>query len=192
MDIAATIKTDREMLRRSVIFLLTTGEEEGHLGSRYFARHPTVPVDSLVADINVDMFLPIVPMKIPVIGGLEDSDLGASAAEVAEYMGAKPIADPEPLRNVFIRSDQYSFVRIGVPAVKVDIGFEPGTPKQQIMKDWLAKRYHAPSDDIKQPVDLGSAGRYEQFTERLLIATANRAQRPNWKPDSFFRRYEAK
>lgn len=192
LDIAATFKVHPEMLKRSVIFLLTTGEEKGLLGSRYIARHPTVPIKSIVADINVDMFLPIVPMKILVIGGLEESDLGASAADVAETMGVRPIADPEPLRNVFIRSDQYSFVRIGVPAVKVDIGFEPGSPEQKTMKDWLAKRYHAPSDDLKQPVNLESAAQYEDFTKRLLIVTANRDGRPSWNPDSFFRRYETK
>ena len=106
-------------------------------------------------------------------------------------MGLKPIPDPEPLRNAFIRSDQYSFIKKGVPAVKVDVGFELGTPEQKIFKDWLTNRYHAPSDDANQPVDLQAAAGYEEFTRRLLLDTANSAARPNWKPDSFFRRYAA-
>jgi len=191
MDIAASLKTYPEKLGRSIIFLLVTAEEKGLLGSKYFAAHPTVPAKSIVADINVDMFLPIVPLKILKIEGIEESDLGMNAAKIAQSMGIKPIADPEPLRNAFIRSDQYSFIKKGVPAVKVDVGFELGTPEQKIFKEWLTNRYHAPSDDVNQPVDLQAAATYEEFTRRLLISTANEPAKPQWKADSFFRRYAA-
>ena len=189
MDIAASLKGHPEKLQRSILFLLVTAEEKGLLGSKYFAAHPTVAPKSMVADVNVDMFLPIVPLKILKIEGIEESDLGTRAAAIAQSMGLKPIPDPEPLRNAFIRSDQYSFIKKGVPAVKVDVGFELGTPEQKIFKDWLTNRYHAPSDDVNQPVDLQAAAGYEEFTRRLLLDTANSAARPNWKPDSFFRRY---
>ena len=191
MDIAASLKAHPEKLQRSILFLLVTAEEKGLLGSKYFAAHPTVPPKSIVADVNVDMFLPIVPLKILKIEGIEESDLGTRAAAIAQSMGIKPIPDPEPLRNAFIRSDQYSFIKKGVPSVKVDVGFELGTPEQKIFKDWLTNRYHAPSDDINQPVDLQSAALYEEFTRRLLLDTANSTARPRWKPDSFFRRYAA-
>jgi Zn-dependent M28 family amino/carboxypeptidase len=189
LDMAASLKDHPETLKRSVLFLLVTAEEKGLLGSKYFAAHPTVPLKSIVADINVDMFLPIVPLKILKIEGLEESDLGTRAAAIAQSLGVKPIPDPEPLRNAFIRSDQYSFIKKGVPAVKMDVGFELGTPEQKIFKDWLTNRYHAPSDDINQPVDLQAAALYEEITRRLLIDTANTPGRPQWKPDSFFRRY---
>src|SRR6266571_1602561 len=191
MDIAASLKSHPEKLQRSILFLLVTAEEKGLLGSKYFAAHPTVAPKSIVADVNVDMFLPIVPLKILKIEGIEESDLGTRAAAIAQSMGVKPIADPEPLRNAFIRSDQYSFIKKGVPAVKVDVGFELGTPEQKIFKDWLTNRYHAPSDDVNQPVDLQAAAGYEEFTRRLLLETANTPARPKWKPDSFFRRYAA-
>ena len=191
MDIAASLKAHPEKLQRSILFLLVTAEEKGLLGSKYFAAHPTVAPKSIVADVNVDMFLPIVPLKILKIEGIEESDLGTRAAAIAQSMGVKPIVDPEPLRNAFIRSDQYSFIKKGVPAVKVDVGFELGTPEQKIFKDWLTNRYHAPSDDVNQPVDLKSAAAYEEFTRRLLLDTANTPARPRWKPDSFFRRYAA-
>jgi Zn-dependent M28 family amino/carboxypeptidase len=189
LDVAADLKAHPETLKRSLLFLLVTAEEKGLLGSKYFAAHPTVPLKSVVADINVDMFLPIVPLKFLKIEGLEESDLGARAAAIANSMGVKPIPDPEPLRNAFIRSDQYSFIRKGVPAVKMDVGFELGTPEQKIFKDWLTSRYHAPSDDINQPVDLKAAALYEEIVRRLLLDTANTPARPQWKPDSFFRRY---
>src|SRR5439155_628131 len=172
MDIAASLKAHPEKLQRSILFLLVTAEEKGLLGSKYFAAHPTVAPKSIVADINVDMFLPIVPLKILKIEGIEESDLGPRAAAIAQSMGLKPIPDPELLRNAFIRSDQYSFIKKGVPAVKVDVGFELGTPEQKIFKDWLTNRYHAPSDDVNQPVDLQTAASYEEFTRRLLLEAA--------------------
>jgi Zn-dependent M28 family amino/carboxypeptidase len=191
MDIAASFKAHPEKLQRSILFVLVTAEEKGLLGSKYFAAHPTVSPKSIIADINVDMFLPIVPLKVLKVGGLEESDLGTRAAAIAQSMGIKPIADPEPLRNLFIRSDQYNFIKKGVPSVKCDVTFEPGTPEQKIFKDWLTNRYHAPSDDVNQPVDLQAAAGYEEFTRRLLLETANTPAPPQWKPDSFFRRYAA-
>jgi Zn-dependent M28 family amino/carboxypeptidase len=191
LDIAESLKEHPEKIRRSMIFLLVTAEEKGLLGSKYFATHPTVPAKSIVADVNVDMFLPIVPLKMLKILGMDESDLGANAAKIAQSMGIKPIADPEPLRNAFIRSDQYSFIKKGVPAVKIDVGFELGTPEQKVFKEWLTNRYHAPSDDVNQPVDLQAAASYEEFTRRLLISTANDAANPRWKSESFFRRYAA-
>ncbi|MGB7847793.1 MAG: M28 family metallopeptidase [Candidatus Acidiferrum sp.] len=191
LDMAASFKAHPEILKRSVLFLLVTAEEKGLLGSKYFAAHPTAPAKSIVADVNVDMFLPIVPLKFLKILGLDESDLGAHAAAVAQSVGVKPIPDPEPLRNAFIRSDQYSFIRKGVPAVKMDVGFELGTPEQKIFKDWLTNRYHAPSDDVNQPVDLQAAALYEEIVRRLIIDTANTPAPPKWKSDSFFRRYAA-
>jgi Zn-dependent M28 family amino/carboxypeptidase len=191
LDMAANLRAHPEQTKRSILFLLVTAEEKGLLGSKYFAAHPTVPLKSIVADVNVDMFLPIVPLKILTIQGIDESDLGARAAAIAQSMGVKPIADPEPLRNRFIRSDQYSFIKKGVPSVKVDVGFELGAPEQKIFKDWLTNRYHAPSDDVHQTVDLQTAAGYEEFTRRLVIETANAEARPRWKQDSFFRRYAA-
>jgi Zn-dependent M28 family amino/carboxypeptidase len=189
MDMANNLKAHPESLKRSILFLLVTAEEKGLLGSKYFAAHPTVPIKSIVADVNVDMFLPIVPLKILKIEGLDESDLGPRAAAVAQSLGVKPISDPEPLRNAFIRSDQYSFIKKGVPSLKMDVGFELGSPEQKIFKDWLTNRYHAPSDDINQPVDLQAAALYEEIVRRLLLDTANTDVRPQWKSDSFFRRY---
>jgi Peptidase family M28 len=197
LDLASHLAEERraakgqpaEALRRSLLFVFVIGEEKGLLGSHYFAAHPTVPPRSMVADVNVDMFLPIVPLKVLKVQGIAESDLGERAATIARSLGVKAIADPEPLRNGFIRSDQYSFIRRGIPAVKMDVGFEPGAPEQKIFKDWLTARYHAPSDDLNQPVDLGAAALYEEITRQLLLAVANADARPQWKPDSFFRRY---
>jgi len=189
LDVASSLKKSPEKLKRSILFLFVTGEEKGLLGSKYFAAHPTVDPKSMVADINVDMFLPIVPLKLLTVLGLDDSDLGDRVREIAQSRGIKVQPDPEPLRNLFVRSDQYNFIRHGIPSVIMSVAPEPGTPEQKIFKDWLTQRYHAPSDDVNQPVDLAAAAQYEEIVRALLINIANDDLRPQWKPDSFFRRY---
>jgi Zn-dependent M28 family amino/carboxypeptidase len=109
--------------------------------------------------------------------------------DVAQSLGIQVQADPEPQRNSFIRSDQYNFIRHGVPALAMKVGFEAGSPQQGIFKDWLTQRYHAPSDDLDQPVDLAAAGKYEDIIRGLMVRLADEAGRPQWKQDSFFRRY---
>jgi Zn-dependent M28 family amino/carboxypeptidase len=189
LDMAASLQKHPEKLRRSVLLVLVTAEEKGLLGSKYFAAHPTVPAKSMVADLNVDMFLPIVPLKVLRVQGLTDSDLGDYARQIAQANGVAVQPDPEPLRNLFIRSDQYSFIKHGIPSIIMDVGYTPGSPEQQVFKDWLTHRYHAPSDDLNQPVDLQAAAMYEEIVRQLLVTVANSASRPQWKPDSFFRRY---
>jgi len=189
LDMALSLKKSPEKLNRSILFVFVTAEEKGLLGSKYFAAKPTVDSKSMVADINVDMFLPIVPLKVLTVFGLAESDLGDAAREVAQAHGIAVQPDPEPQRNLFIRSDQYNFIRHGIPALAMNVGVAPGSPEQQIFKDWLTQRYHAPSDDVNQPVDLSTAAKYEEVVRGLMISVANNPQRPQWKQDSFFRRY---
>jgi Zn-dependent M28 family amino/carboxypeptidase len=189
MDVAASLKKHPEKIKRSLLFVFVTGEEKGLLGSKYFTAHPTVPANSMVANINIDMFLPIVPLKILTVYGLQESDLGDIVTQVAAARGLQVQADPEPLRNSFIRSDQYSFIRHGIPALAMKVGYAPGAPEQKLFKDWLTQRYHAPSDDTDQPIDLTAAAAYEEVIRGLMVAVANDPARPQWKQDSFFRRY---
>ena len=189
LDVAAMLKESGNNLRRSVLFVAVTGEEKGLLGSRFFASFPTVERKSLVADINTDMFMPFYPLKRLTIFGLDESDLGDDAAAVAKAQNITPAPDPEPKRNVFIRSDQYSFIREGIPSVMISIGYSKGSPEEQIVHQWLAKRYHAPSDDLNQPIDKKAAGEFDVVVARLLERVANRDERPRWKDSSFFRRF---
>ena len=189
LDLIGSLKKSPQKLKRSLLFLFVTGEEKGLLGSRYFTAHPTVKPGSMIANINIDMFLPIVPLKVLTVYGLAESDLGDMARETAESMGVQVQADPEPQRNAFIRSDQYNFIRHGVPALAMGVGFEKGSPQQEIFKNWRTQRYHAPSDDLDQPVDLATAGKYEEIVRALMVRAANDPGRPLWKANSFFRRY---
>jgi Zn-dependent M28 family amino/carboxypeptidase len=188
LDVAASLKKSPVPLKRSLLFVFVTAEEKGLLGSKYFAAQPTVPAASMIADINIDMFLPIYPLKTLAVYGLEESSLGDMARQAAQAHSVGVEPDPEPLRNVFIRSDQYNFIRHGIPAVMMDVA--PTTDEERAQhKTWLTNRYHAPSDDLQQPVDLAAAGLYEDVVRGLMAEVANTAARPQWKPDSFFRRY---
>jgi len=175
--------------RRSVLFVAVTAEEKGLLGSRYFAIHPTVPKANLVANINMDMFLPLFPMKSVMVLGLDESSLGDDIRTVAQGLGLTVQADPEPQRNRFIRSDQYSFIREGVPALAMKVGYEEGSPEARIAADWTRERYHGPADDLAQPIDRTAAVLFTDLTAKLCVQVANRAERPEWKAESFFRRF---
>jgi Zn-dependent M28 family amino/carboxypeptidase len=189
LDVAAILKEKGARLRRSVLFVAVTGEEKGLLGSRFFASSPTVDPKKIVANINTDMFLPLFPLKRLTIYGIDESDLGDDAIAVAKMLGVAPEPDPEPKRNVFIRSDQYSFIRRGIPALALKVGFAKGSREEQAAKTWLKDRYHAPSDDLKQPVDKQAAADFDVLVAKLIERIADRDLRPRWKDSSFFKRF---
>jgi len=189
LDLAQRLHEGKTKTKRSILFVAVTGEEKGLLGSKYFANNPTVPVKSMVADINVDMFLPLYPFKILTVYGLDESTLGEDAKAVGAALGVKVQSDPDPTRNVFIRSDQYSFILRGIPSVMVDIGNEKESKEEQIEKDWLATRYHGRTDDVKQPIDRAAAAKFNDLVMRLAVRVADEKARPKWEKTSFFRRF---
>jgi hypothetical protein len=189
LEVAAMLKESGTKLKRSVLFAAVTGEEKGLLGSRYLANSSTIDPKNIVADINTDMFLPLFPFKALTVFGIDESDLGGDAIAVAKSLGIAPQADPEPKRNRFIRSDQYSFIRRGVPSLALKVGYDKGSPEDQIVKKWLTERYHAPSDDVNQPVDMHAAAEFNILVAKLLERIANRDDRPRWKETSFFKRF---
>jgi len=189
LDLAAALHESKLQTKRSLLFLWVTGEEKGLLGSRYFASHPTVPKSAFIADLNTDMFLPIIPLKLLTVQGLNESTLGEDAREVAKQQGVEVQPDPEPLRNSFVRSDQYSFIRQGVPSLAMGVGAAKGSPEAAFQKEWLTKNYHAPSDDTNQHVDLAAAGKFEDIMLALALKVADAPQPPQWNSDSFFRRF---
>ena len=189
LEVARMWKASGATPKRSILFLAVTGEEKGLQGSKYFANHPTVPKESLVADLNTDMFLPLHPLKLVRVYGLEESTLGDDIRAVCAAEGIQVQADPEPNRNIFIRSDQYSFIRRGIPSLFYGFGSEPGSPEEKLQKDWHQNRYHGPSDDLSQPVDKAAAARFNYLLFGLSQRVANASERPHWKSDSFFRRF---
>ncbi|HEY3823078.1 MAG TPA: M28 family metallopeptidase [Bryobacteraceae bacterium] len=188
IEIARALKTQKVKTKRSIIFLAVTGEEKGELGSRYFAEHPTAP-GRIVADINMDMFLPLFPLRYLEVQGLNESTLGDDIRAVANAAHVEIQADKEPNANRFIRSDQYSFIRKGIPALAFKFGWIPGSAEEKIFRDWYRDRYHGVADDVSQPVDLTAAAQFNAILAALLEKVADTPQVPQWKQDSFFRRF---
>jgi Zn-dependent M28 family amino/carboxypeptidase len=176
--------------RRSMLFVVFTAEEKGLLGSRYFAGHPTVPERDIAADLNLDMFMPIFPLKKLHVQGLEQSTLADQARAVGAAHHIEIATDPEPDRNSFIRTDQYSFVQAGVPALAFKFGWVMGSPEYKAWRAWLAERYHSTDDDLTQPVDFAAAAQFNDFLADLGRAVADDPSSPHYLDSSFFRRFE--
>ncbi len=189
LEIARGLRASGEAPRRSLLFAVLTAEEKGLLGSRFFAGNPTVARDRIVANINVDMFLPLTPLKSLEAQGVNESTLGDHMRDIGREAGIEVLEDREPERNLFIRSDQYNFILKGVPALAFKFGYAKGSPEEKVYKDWLRERYHAPSDDAAQPVDRAAAARFNDLIARLAVRIANAPERPRWKETSFFRRF---
>jgi Zn-dependent M28 family amino/carboxypeptidase len=189
IEIARLLKESGARPKRSILFMVQTGEEKGLLGSKYFAAHPTVPFDRIVADINLDMFLPLYPLKVIEVQGLTESSLGESVRAAAKELGVDVQTDREPEQNRFIRSDQYSFIRRGIPSLAFKFGYESGSPQEKIRRQWVRDVYHKPNDDLKQPVDLEAAARFDRVILGLLQRVADDQVRPAWNENSFFKRF---
>jgi hypothetical protein len=169
---------------RSLLFCIFTGEEKGLLGSAYFTQHLTVPKENIVADLNLDQLRPIFPLNILTMEGLNDSTLGETVRTVAAQFKIEIRPDLEPERNLFRRADNYNFVRIGVPIASFIFGYDKGSPEEVTYRDWYARRYHKPQDDIKTPIDWNAAAKFNRFYSALTLAIANAPTRPEWLSSS--------
>ena len=120
--------------------------------------------------------------------GAEHSSLGASARNAARAQGYKLSPDPMPEEVVFVRSDQFSFVRHGVPALMLHVGSQPRDPTidlKDLLRRFLSTNYHQPSDDLSLPIDYQSAADLTRIHVRIVVDAANGA-RPRWNRDDFF------
>jgi hypothetical protein len=189
--IASLIETAKALAKgarpkRSIIFLAFTGEEEGELGSQFYAHYPTVPRSQIIADLNMDMYLPLFPLHFLEVQGLGESTLGNDARAAAQLNDIEVQFDKQPDENRFIRSDQASFVKYGIPALAFKFGWLPDTPEQKTFNDWIRNRYHRPSDDLNQPIDREAAVHFDRVLLTLVTRVANAPTKPAWYPESFF------
>jgi hypothetical protein len=176
--------------RRSVLFVFVTGEEMGLLGSDYFAQAPTVPLNRIVANVNIDGAPGLLfSMKDAVAMGDEHSSIDRDAKSAARQLGYTLIPDPKPEEGDFIRSDQYSFVQQGVPALYISDGITSTDPKINglaVEKKWLVTRYHTPLDNMDQPLDYESAAKAAGLNFLVGYEIAQRDLPPEWNQRDFF------
>lgn len=175
--------------KRSILFVALTGEEAGLLGSEYFVNRARAAGLSLVANINIDMPVLLYDFRDVCAFGAEHSSLGETVAAVARSRGIPVSPDPKPERRRFTRSDQYSFVKAGIPAAFLNTGIhaigEDGAG-QRAREDFELKHYHRVSDDTSVPINYDAAARFAALTAAIAVEIANAPTRPQWKPGNFF------
>ena len=193
MGVALMLETARAIAAvpppRSVVFIAVTAEEKGLLGSDFFVNDPTVPRSAIVANINLDMPLFLYPVADLVAFGSENSTLQGVVRVAANAEGFSLSPDPVPEQNLFVRSDQYSFVQKGIPAIYLVPGFtslDDDVDGEAVFRDHIKTHYHEPSDDMSRPVDWGSALRFARAHTRIGYAIATDATRPTWLEGNFF------
>jgi Zn-dependent M28 family amino/carboxypeptidase len=173
-----------ERPRRSVVFVALTGEEKGLLGSDYFARYPTLGDKQIVANVNLDMPLPLSPLKDVIAFGAERTSLGPVVKRTAAEMNVKLTPDPFTEEGIFTRSDHYSFVEQGVPAIFLFTGVEGAA--RELFDVFMKDRYHQPSDDLTQKIDWKAAADFTELNARIIRALAAGEERPSWNEGDFF------
>ena len=188
LEAARLLAADPVRPKRSSLFIALTAEEKGLLGAFHFAAEPTVPAASLVANVNMDMPLLLADVTDVIPVGIEHSTLEAVAQRAVADAGLTLTPDPFPEEVVFVRSDQYAFVRQGVPAIYLLAGvtLRDGSDGGGMFTDWLSHHYHLPSDDLSQPIHWQGAARLAYVNYRIGLAIGNDPRRPAWKPGDFF------
>jgi hypothetical protein len=189
LEIARLYKTSGAKPKRSVLIVMVTAEEMGLVGSSYFAANPTVPKSSIVADVNTDMPTVIAPLLSVVPLGAEHSSLMSNVQFAAKYLGLDIEKDPEPNENRFVRSDQYSFVVNGIPALHIKYGNKTNNPDFDLVKfvrEWRAKYYHQAADGMNGIFDFAAAKKYVQLNFLISYSIAQTAARPKWNEGDLF------
>lgn len=189
LEIARIYKTSGAKPKRSVLIVMVTGEEMGLIGSSYFAANPTVPKGSIVANVNTDMPTIIAPLLSVVPLGAEHSSLMGNVQFAAGQLGLEVQQDPEPTENRFVRSDQYSFVLNGIPALHVKYGTKTKDPAFDLVafvKQWRAKYYHQAADGMNGIFDFAAAKTYVQLNFLISYSIAQTTARPTWNEGDLF------
>jgi len=177
--------------RRSILFIAPTAEERGLLGSYHFNEHPTVPREALVANINTDMPEALFPVAGMILLGAPHTTLGDPARAALAAEGLVEVPDPTPEEVSFVRSDQYPFIRNGIPAIVVRPGAlssDPAVDAQSVQRQFRLNHYHMPSDTVALPIHWPSLAKQARVTARLARLVADAEARPQWLPGDFFGR----
>ena len=188
IEIAKEVAAMKPRPRRSIVFAALTAEEKGTQGSMAFADRPSVK-GTIVANVNMDMITMLFPMKTLVALGIEHSSLAPLARAAAERNGFAIQDDPQPEEVRFIRSDQFSFVEKGIPAISYKGGLvsaDPAIDGEKLTRDWLRNVYHSPDDEADQKLDYDTGARWARVNRDLAVAIANAKERPRWNEGDFF------
>ena len=188
LEAARELASAKPAPKRSLVFVAVTAEEKGLLGAEWFAAHPTVD-GALVANINLDMPVLLAPSTDVVPIGVEHSTLKGALDAAAKDIGVALSPDPFPEEVIFVRSDQYPFIRAGVPAVYLINGVVSADGKRDpklAFSKFLREHYHQPSDEAALPIAYDDAARLARLNARIGRIVGDAAQRPRWNAGDFF------
>jgi Zn-dependent M28 family amino/carboxypeptidase len=191
LEIARALKSLTTAPKRTTLFLMVTAEEQGLLGSQYYAEFPLYPLQKTLAVINVDGINQWGRTKDLTVIGLGASDLDdyAQAAAAEQSRVLKPDAEPE--KGFYYRSDHFNFAKKGVPAFDPDAGIEfigkPDGYGKEKRDEYTNRDYHAPSDEVKPDWDLAGAAEDGKLFMAIGYRVANADTFPEWKPGNEFR-----
>jgi Zn-dependent M28 family amino/carboxypeptidase len=189
LEIARELTREGQRPARTLVFAAVTAEEKGLRGSEYLATHLPSDAGRPVANLNLDMVLVTAPTRRYTILGIEHSTLRDPVEAAARQFDLELVPDPRPDRVTFVRSDQYSFIRQGVPAIFPKVASSPDEPNpvHGISPDTFTKEhYHRPSDDLSLPRDAESSVRFVRFMAEVALRVARQKEPPRWSPGDFF------
>jgi Zn-dependent M28 family amino/carboxypeptidase len=185
----ARILSKGKQPKRSILFVAVTGEEKGLLGSDYYAQNPTVPIESIVANVNLDMPVLTYEFADVIAFGAEHSDLKKSVTAAAERHNLTLAPDPMPDQAIFTRSDHYSFVKQGVPSVFIFPGWtavDPEVDGGKMFGKFFGTHYHKPSDEFNEEFNWDAAVKFAEVNIQIGQTIANQGNAPSWNGNSFF------
>jgi Zn-dependent M28 family amino/carboxypeptidase len=188
-EAARLISSHSSRPKRSILFVAVTGEESGLLGSEYFVNRAQGAGLALVANLNIDMPILTYDFRDICAFGAEHSSVGELIAKVAQSRGVPVSPDPQPERRRFTRSDQYSFVKAGIPAAALNTGVHSLTEDgagQKARSEIELKHYHRVTDDISLPINYEAAARFANLGAAVIVELANTPARPQWNARNFF------
>jgi Zn-dependent M28 family amino/carboxypeptidase len=193
LEIAKALKQARPAAKRSFLFLFVTAEEKGLIGSEYYSLNPLYPLAKTAANINIDEVNPWGRTKVLPIIGLGASDLDDYVRAAATEQGRTLMADPDPEKGFYYRSDHFNFAKQGVPAL--DVSMHPGVNFVDRPADWAKKMkddwdnniYHSPQDEVRPDWDLRGAVEDAQLLLTVGYRIANADKLPEWKPGNEFK-----
>jgi Zn-dependent M28 family amino/carboxypeptidase len=196
LSIAKAFKNAPENPARSIIFLAVTGEEQGLLGSNYYAQHPAFPLAKTVADLNMDMLWPYGRMKDLTVIGYGQSELEDYARAAAKEQDRYLLPDQTPETGMFYRSDHFSFAHVGVPSLYASGGFESRSQGKEYIAQkrqaYTTNMYHKPADQFDPSWDLGGVAQDAQLYFRVGQRLASETTFPQWRAGSEFKAARSK
>ncbi len=184
IEAARNFVTSGKPPRRSILFIANTGEEPGMLGTDYFVSHPTVPLNQIVAAINLDMPLLTYDFTDVIAFGGDHSTIGRTVADAGREMNVAVSPDPMPQERLFVRSDHYRLVLHGIPSVFLMTGHANGG--RAAWARYLTFSYHQPSDDLTQPIRWTAGAKFAELNYRIARSLANADPRPRWYRGDYF------